>query len=146
MTGSPQLPLYQSNPNLRHPQLDANAFAPQFVAPGQSGVPPCDSSGCDIYESLYGSSGRNIFRGPFGVRFDMTLGKEFTLTERLRLRSNADASNIFNHPAFDAPNNNVNFFPNYSGPASFPPEGSLGIIQHTIGSSRFLQLSMHLRF
>lgn len=132
--------------NAGKPVLDVNAFAPQFVAPGQSGVPPCDSSGCDIYESLYGSSGRNIFRGPFGVRFDMTLGKEFTLSEHVRLRFNADAFNIFNHPAFDAPNNNVNFFPNFSGPPSFPPEGSLGIIQHTIGSSRFLQLSMHLRF
>ena len=31
-------------------------------------------------------------------------------------------------------------------PPSYPPQGSLGIIQHTIGSSRFLQLSMHLSF
>jgi hypothetical protein len=54
--------------------------------------------------------------------------------------------NIFNHPDFDAPNNDVDFFPNYSGPPSFPPEGSLGIIQHTVGSPRFLQLSLHLSF
>ena len=109
-------------------------------------MPPCDDSGCDLYESLYGSSGRNIFRAPFGVRFDMTLGKEFTLNERFHLRFNADAFNIFNHPDFDAPNNNVNFFPNFSGPPSIPPQGSLGIIQHTIGSSRFLQLSAHFAF
>src|SRR5216684_675323 len=49
-------------------------------------------------------------------------------------------SNIFNHPDFDAPNNNVTFFPNFSGPPSIPPTGSLGIIQHTVGSPRFLQL------
>lgn len=132
--------------NAGKPALDVNAFAPQFVAPGQSGVPPCDSSGCDLYESLYGNSGRNLFRGPFHVRFDMTLGKSFTFYERYRLRFNFDAFNIFNHPDFDAPNNNVTFFPNFSGPPSFPPVGSLGIIQHTIGSSRFLQLSMHLAF
>jgi hypothetical protein len=132
--------------NAGKPVLDVNAFAPQFVAPGQSGVPPCDASGCDLYESLYGNSGRNTFRGPFGVRFDMTLGKEFTISDRFHLRFNVDAFNIFNHPDFDAPNNNVTFFPNFSGPPSFPPVGSLGIIQHTIGSSRFMQLSMHLRF
>lgn len=132
--------------NAGKPVLNVNDFAPAFLAPGQSGVPPCDSSGCDLYESLYGYTGRNIFRAPFQVRFDMTIGKTFQLGERFRLRFNADAFNIFNHPDFDAPNNNVTFFPNFSGPPSFPPVGSLGIIQHTIGSSRFLQLSLHLSF
>jgi hypothetical protein len=80
------------------------------------------------------------------VRFDMTLGKEFRLNERFRLRFNFDAFNVFNHPDFDAPNNDVEFFPNFSGPPTIPPEGSLGYIQHTLGSSRFLQLSLHLRF
>ena len=133
--------------NAGKPVLNANDFSPQFVAPGQSGVPPCDSSGvCDSYESLYGNSGRNLFRGPFQVRFDMSLAKEFALNDRFRLRFNVDAFNIFNHPDFDAPNNNVDFFPNFSGPPSFPPQGSLGVIQHTIGSSRFLQMALHLNF
>ena len=132
--------------NAGKPVLNVNDFLPQFVAPGQDGVPPCDATGCDLYESLYGDSGRNIFRAPFQVRFDMSLGKEFLLNERFRLRFNFDAFNVFNHPDFDAPNNNVTFFPYYSGPPSIPPVGSLGIIQHTLGSSRFLQLSLHLRF
>ena len=51
-----------------------------------------------------------------------------------------------NHPNFDTPNNDVDFFPYYEGPPSIPPEGSLGVIQHTLGSSRFLQLSLHLLF
>jgi len=127
--------------NAGRPVLNVNAFAPQFVAPGTYGVP--DGG---LYESLYGNSGRNIFRGPFQVRFDMSLGKTFTFHERYRLRFNVDAFNIFNHPDFDAPNNNVQFFPNYYGPPSFPPGGSLGIIQHTIGSPRFLQLQLHLLF
>jgi hypothetical protein len=132
--------------NAGKPVLDVNAFAPQFVAPGTNGVPPCDATGCDSFESLYGSSGRNIFRAPFEVRFDMSLGKEFVMNDRVRLRFNFDAFNVFNHPDFDAPNNDVTFFPNFSGPPSFPPVGSLGIIQHALGSSRFLQLSMHLKF
>jgi hypothetical protein len=132
------------NPN--NPVLNAADFGPQFVAPGTNGVPACDASGCDLYESLYGSSGRNLFRAPFQVRFDMTIGKEFIFRERYRLRFNFDAFNLFNHPDFDAPNNDVDFFPYYAGPPSIPPVGSLGYIQHTIGSSRFLQASLHLSF
>ncbi len=132
--------------NAGKPVLNANDFFPPFLAPGQSGVPPCDSSGCDVYESLYGYTGRNTFRGPFQKRFDMTIGKTFTIRERYRLRFNFDAFNVFNQADFDTPNNNVDFFPHFVGPPSVPPVGSLGFIQHTIGSSRFLQLSLHLTF
>jgi hypothetical protein len=137
--------------NASKPVLDAADFAPVFLVPGTpqanaAGLPPCDASGCDSYESLYGTSGRNTFRGPFQVRFDMSLAKQFALTERFGLRFEADAFNIFNHPDFDTPNNDVDFFPYYEGPPSIPPEGELGLIQHTIGSPRFLQLQLHLTF
>ena len=127
-------------------KLNSADFLPQFVAPGTSGVPACDASGCDNFESLFGSTGRNSFRGPFQVRFDTSLAKTFLFKERYQLRFEADGFNIFNHPDFDTPNNNVNFFPNYMGPPSIPPQGSLGVIQHTIGSPRFLQLALHLKF
>jgi hypothetical protein len=127
-------------------KLNAADFLPQFVAPGTNGVPACDATGCDQFESLYGTSGRNLFRGPFQVRFDMSLAKEFPIKERFRLRFETDSFNMFNHPDFDAPNNNVTFFPNFAGPPSIPPQGSLGVIQHTVGSPRFLQLALHLKF
>jgi Carboxypeptidase regulatory-like domain/TonB dependent receptor len=127
-------------------KLNAADFGPQFVAPGTNGVPAPDSTGADLYESLFGTTGRNSFRGPFQVRFDTSLAKTFLFKERYQLRFEADAFNIFNHPDFDTPNNNVNFFPNFAGPPSIPPQGSLGVIQHTIGSPRFLQLAMHLTF
>jgi len=132
--------------NAGQPVLNADDFLPQFVAPGTYGVPPCDATGCDLYESIYGSTGRNLFRGPFQVRFDLSLAKEFALSERYKLRFDAAAFNIFNHPDFDTPNNDVTFFPYYEGPPSIPPFGSLGMIQHTIGSPRFLQLALHLSF
>jgi hypothetical protein len=133
--------------NAGKPVLNASDFAPQFVAPGTNGVPPCDETGCDNFESLYGTTGRNTFRGPFQVRFDMSLAKQFPLIkDRFNLRFEADAFNLFNQPDFDTPNNNVTFFPNYYGPPSIPPQGSLGIIQHTLGSSRFFQLGIHLLF
>jgi hypothetical protein len=132
--------------NAGKPVLNASDFLPQFVAPGTNGVPPCDATGCDMYESLFGTTGRNLFRGPFQVRFDVSLAKDFAIQERFHLRFEADAFNIFNHPDFDTPNNNVVFFPYYAGPPVIPPQGSLGVIQHTIGSPRFLQLSLHLNF
>jgi hypothetical protein len=133
------------------PVLNPAAFLPTFVAPGTNGVPPCDptlpaAQGCDLYESLFGATGRNMFTAPFQTRFDMSLAKNFAITERFHLRFEADAFNIFNQANFDAPNNHVTFFPDYSGPLSIPPVGSLGMIQHTIGSPRFLQMSMHLMF
>jgi len=132
--------------NAGQPVLNASDFSPAFLAPGQNGVPPCDASGCDNYESLYGYSGRNMFRAPFQVRFDMSLRKDIPINERVKMYLSVDAFNLFNHPDFDAPNNDVTFFPGFEPPPVFPPEGSLGIIQHTIGSPRFLQLQLHLSF
>jgi len=127
--------------------LNAADFAPQFVQPGQYGVPPCDASGCDVYESVFGTTGRNTFRGPFQSRFVVSLAKAFpAIKDRFRFRFEADAFNIFNHPDFDTPNNDVEFFPYFEGPPQVPPFGNLGQIQHTLGSSRFLQLSLHLLF
>ena len=127
------------NPN--KPVLNAAAFLPQQLQPGQDGVPAGDTG-----ESVFGNSGRNLFRGPFGTRFDMSLGKQFQINERFKLRVSAEAFNLFNHPNFDTPNNDVDFYPSFGPPLSIPPTGQLGVIQHTIGSPRFMQLSAHLVF
>jgi hypothetical protein len=127
--------------NAANPVLNPAAFAPQFLAPGQDGVPAGDTG-----ESVFGTSGRNMFRGPFGFRIDTSLGKRFQLNERFNLRFSFDAFNLFNHPNFDTPNNDVDFYPNFAPPETVPPTGSLGMIQHTIGSPRFLQLDLHLSF
>ncbi len=159
------------------PVLDRNAFGVPLLAPGQSGVPPCDpiTGVCDNYETGFGSTGRNIFRGPFQSRVDASIFKEFKLTERFNLRFDVQAFNIFNHPSFDTPNNDVRFNQRFDNPPvygplaatlnpgdsraqtltpcvaatgaySCPPSGQLGIIQHTLGSPRFLQMALHLVF
>ncbi|HEY3823820.1 MAG TPA: hypothetical protein VGL82_04635, partial [Bryobacteraceae bacterium] len=131
------------NPNT--PYLNASDFQPQFVQPGQDGVPLCDSKGnCDTGESLFSVDGRNLWRGPFGVRFDTTLGKQFDLSDRFKLRFNFNAYNVFNHPDFDAPYNEVSFFD--FNPPVVAPSASFGRITDTLGSSRFLELNMHLTF
>jgi hypothetical protein len=70
------------------------------------------------------------------------------ITERFSVKYEFDAFNALNHPSFDTPNNNVTFNPCFNpNPCyTFPPHGSLGVIQHTIGSPRFLQMSLHVIF
>jgi Carboxypeptidase regulatory-like domain/TonB dependent receptor len=157
--------------NPANPVLDRHAFGVPLLAPGQSGVPPCDptTGACDIYETGFGSTGRNIFRGPFQSRVDMTIFKNFKFRERFGLRFDMQAFNLFNHPSFDTPNNDVRFNPFFGNPPDYvgtnhipcftqttgiglqgayacPPTGQLGIIQHTLGSPRFLQMALHLTF
>lgn len=148
------------------PVLNPAAFGiPAPIAPGTGGVPPCDpvTGACDSYETPYTTGGRNIFRGPFQNRFDLGLSKNFAISERVGLKYEVVAYNIFNHPSFDVPSNTVNFNPFYSNPPVYgfgnyapcvastgaytcPPTGSLGTLQHTIGSPRFIQMALHLTF
>lgn len=143
------------------PVLNPAAFGIPLLQPGQNGVPPCDSSGvCDIYETGFAPASRNIFVSPFQSRVDVGLFKNFQITERFKLKYDFQAFNVFNHPSFDTPNNNVEFNPFFADPPTYPgfsncaagnayvcpPFGQLGRIQHTIGSPRFLQMAFHLTF
>jgi carboxypeptidase family protein len=160
--------------NPHEPLLNPLAFGPPTpYAPGTNGVPPCDpSSGvCDNFETGYSTvNTRNVFRGPFQNRFDFGLSKDFAINERFKLRYDVNAFNIFNHPSFDIPNNNVEFAPDFENPPQYgplgfghtaqsftpcdpttgafacPPVGHLGFLQHTIGSPRFIQMALHLDF
>ena len=170
--------------NANNPVIDATAFGVNVIPPGTSGVPPCgpttDEAGataaCDFSETVYGSTGRNTFRGPFQVRFDFGIFKEFKLSERFTLRYDAQFFNIFNHASFDAPNNNFTLDgcngPNLatspvangngclwggSTPGTNTANGmplasvgatpsGLGFIQDTLGSPRFIQMALHLNF
>ncbi len=158
--------------NPGNPVLNSAAFGIPLLQPGQNGVPPCDpvTGACDVYETGFGAASRNIFVSPFQSRVDMTIFKNFQITERFKLRFDVQAFNIFNHPSFDTPNNNVEFNPFFGNPPQYtapfpnatldptqkncaapdayvcPPNGQLGLIQHTIGSPRFLQMALHLTF
>lgn len=148
--------------NAQKPVLNAAAFGiPAPFTPGTNGVPACDTSTgtpvCDTFENGYASGGRNIFRGPFQERWDFGLFKNFQVTERFQLKYDLKAFNVFNHPSFDIPSNDVSFNPGFCYPPSpnfscsplgysFPPFGNLGQLQHTIGSPRFIQMALHLTF
>ena len=156
--------------NPANPVLNKNAFGitQLVIAPGTGGVPPCATvSGqqvCDNFELPFGNTGRNIFRGPFQTRFDFGIFKNFKINERFSLKYDAQFFNLFNHPSFDTPNNNISFNSAFcnppassfgacpsnggNGPFQFAtvPSGRLGVITHTLGSPRFIQMALHLTF
>ena len=145
-----------SNRTNGQPYVNPNDFAVPFLQPGQDGVPPCQTvSGtqvCDTQETGFGNNGRNIYRAPFQTRFDFSIFKNFKLSERLSLKFEADAFNLFNHPNVDAPNTDFalngcfNPVPCYNTTPNPPNSQGWGIINGTIGSPRFLQLQLHLTF
>ena len=134
------------------PVLNAADFTVPTLAPGTNGVPPCttNSSGaqlCDTFETGFGGTGRDIFRGPFQKRLDISLIKTTKLNEHLVLRIGADAFNLTNTPSFDVPTNSASQYSVSRGvPTVRALPASFGLIQHTIGSPRFLQLSATLAF
>jgi hypothetical protein len=139
--------------DVNKPFLDANAFYIPTLAPGQNGVPPCTTVNgnqvCDTVETGFGATGRNTFRGPFQWRADVSAQKVIMVNDKILIRFQADAFNVFNHPSFDAPNvssslYNTNFSTNI--PTARAPSSSFGFVSRTLGSPRFIQLSLSLKF
>jgi hypothetical protein len=138
------------------PYVNPNSFAAPFLTPGEDGVPPCELiSGvdvCDNFETDFGTTRRNVFRAPFESRFDFSIFKNFKINERVNLKYEADAFNLFNHPSLDAPdtdfelNSCFNPVPCYNTMPNPPNSKGWGVISGSIGSSRFLQMSLHLTF
>ncbi|HEY0759965.1 MAG TPA: hypothetical protein VGD59_11985 [Acidisarcina sp.] len=134
------------------PAIDPTAFVVPVLTAGTTsanayGVPAPAEDGADNIETTFGPSGnRNVFRSAFQKRADMSLVKITNLTERYQMRYSFDAFNITNTPSLDAPNNDVNFNPHYDGNYVAVPHGNLGVVQHTVGSPRFVSMSLRLTF
>jgi hypothetical protein len=56
----------------------------------------------------FGNTGRNILRGPGYFDVDVSVFKDFSLTERFRLQFRAESFNIENRPNFQNPSSAVN--------------------------------------
>jgi Carboxypeptidase regulatory-like domain len=54
-------------------------------------------------KGTYGTAGRNVVNGPGLIDLDLSLQKETTLYERLKLQFRLDAYNSLNHPNFNLP-------------------------------------------
>ena len=61
-----------------------------------------------VTEARFGSVGRNTLRGPGAVNLDLSLFRDFPITERIKLQFRAESFNFTNTPHFDNPTNNFN--------------------------------------
>jgi hypothetical protein len=91
--------------------------------------------GNDGVATGFGNLGRNIYRGPFEQNWDVSLTKEFLLTERHKIRFTTDFFNIWNHPVFSNP-----AFTDIQNPAAF------GEIISTENNPRIIQFSLKWSF
>jgi hypothetical protein len=104
---------------------------------------------CDTVETSVGNTSRNTFRGPFQWRADLSARKITVVNDKASLRFQADLFNVFNHTSFNAPGVGSSlYFTNFTTNVPTPraPSSSFGFISHTLGSPRFVQLSMNLIF
>jgi hypothetical protein len=78
---------------------------------------------------------RGAIRGLARWNLDMSIGKETTITERVRLRFSADFTNIFNRVEFS----DVAFL-DFNDPAGF------GVLNSQYNQPRFIQLGFRLEW
>ncbi len=104
--------------------------------PGGNGALPCGAAGSTKpgAGTGFGNSPVGSVFGPGQVNFDMALAKDTKIWEGGTLEFRAEGFNIFNHPQFNPPANNVN------SPLTF------GLIQSTANTARVFQFALKLLF
>jgi hypothetical protein len=143
MSGFPFTPLVGSNisGNGNSTNPDRPSWNPAFQGPVILGTPNrwYDPNAFVIPVSgTFGSVGKGVLRGPGLTNWDMSLFKNTSLTERVKLQFRAEGFNILNHANFSFPNQTV-----FSGGAISP---SAGTITKTTTFSRQIQMGLKLIF
>jgi hypothetical protein len=152
----PGVPLYERNPIAGVTQpgtiqwLNPNAFV-SAVDPSTGACYGGDSpASCQ-----FGNLGRNALRGPDFFWSDFYLTKWFPLTERVKLRFEAQVFNIFNHPNFGLPSMVLAGVPGKPSTqvgfgaltyTTSPPTGLLGVGLGGDSSPRMLAFQARLEF
>lgn len=94
---------YSSRPNLiGNPNSGQPHTASQWItrAPFQQ-LNPTTQKG------QFGNEGRNVVRGPGIANWDLSLFKNFDVTEKFRAQLRAECFNLLNHPNFGLPENDL---------------------------------------
>jgi carboxypeptidase family protein len=84
-----------------------------------------------------GNSARNLLYGPGYNTVDLAISRDFSLSERVKLRFRAEATNAFNHVNLGQPGNSV--------PAAGSTSASFGVIT-SANSMRKMQFGLRLTF
>ena len=122
-------------------QTGVNNGAPSWpdrIGPGTLDNPTVDKwFNTDDFKAppanTYGNAGRGILYAPGHVNFDTSLSKRFRLFGRSDVEFRWDAFNLFNHPGFGFPNQNIG-------------NASAGRITTTIVDNRSMQFALKANF
>ncbi len=92
------------------PAIDPNQVAIKYLAPGQNGVPTAAQGGqtdpVDVYETDYAPGNqRNIFRQGAQRRLDISIRKDFRVSNRFHLLYALNIYNLTNTTSMDVPQN-----------------------------------------
>jgi hypothetical protein len=107
---------------------------------------------CPAPSGTQGDFGRNVLRGFGATQIDLALQRQFHITEKLGLRFRSEFFNIFNHPNFGSPNNNLSdpLFGHSTQTlaSSLGSGGANGGFSplYQIGGPRSIQLALKLQF
>ena len=152
----PGVPLYEHHaiPGVTQPGtiqwLNPNAFV--------SAVDPSTglcSGGDTPANCQFGNLGRNALRGPDFTWSDLYLTKSFPLSERMKLRFDAQFFNVFNHPNFGLPSMVLAGIPGKPttqtgfGALTYttsPPTGLLGVGLGGDSTPRMIAVQLRLEF
>jgi hypothetical protein len=158
--------------NANYTALKPSCFTIPVLTPGPNGsfggaIPLADGVGSTSYETGFTARQRNIFRQSFQKRADASLVKVTSFTERYALKFTFDVYNLTNTTSFDVPFNDVSQNSLFSAittagqpvlPGTCTAQGGsvtgslyscptgLGIVLHTIGSPRQVQMSLGVTF
>jgi hypothetical protein len=86
------------------PTIDPSQIAINYLAPGTSGIPVSTGNDpSDIYQTSFNVGQRNIFRQPAQKRLDVSIRKDFKITEKVRAQFELNAFNVTNTTSLDIP-------------------------------------------
>ncbi len=122
------------------------AFDRPFLVPGAPLILPNPSPNQWINPAAFvrqatgfGDAGRNILTSPGFADIDLSISKDTKIKERVSMQFRCEAFNLFNHPNFGQPQNNL-------AVATFGQITATRTTRGDLGSSRQIQFALKLRF
>ncbi|HXB21572.1 MAG TPA: hypothetical protein VNV88_09335 [Candidatus Solibacter sp.] len=152
----PGVPLYQHHPipGVTQPGTIQWLNPDAFISAIDPSTGAC-YGGDNPQNCQFGNLGRNALRGPDFFWSDLYLTKWFSVTERLKLRLDAQFFNVFNHPNFALPSMVLAGIPGKPSTqtgfgaltnTTAPPTGLLGVGLGGDSSPRMIALQVRLEF
>ncbi|MBV9082634.1 MAG: TonB-dependent receptor, partial [Acidobacteriaceae bacterium] len=152
----------QQRPNYLYPTVSLyagmvpNGTGIQYLVPvsapyfplGPTGPFFIGSNRQQVLPAGIGNLGRNVVRGPGEFDLDLSVGRAFDLTEKLKFTIRGEAYNALNHTNFQAPSSTTSTFITLNsnpGGQPFWNSPSFGLIT-AANQSRFLQLAARFDF